>query len=63
MLKYEFERVECAARGYSLFTDGHREIIRRRAADGWRFAGSIPAVQRAGDFIESLDLVFEREEE
>lgn len=63
MLKYEFEQVKCAARGYSLFTDGHRDIICRRAADGWRFAGSIPAAQRAGGFIESLDLVFEREEE
>lgn len=69
MLKYEFERVECAAGGYSLFggvgleTDGHRDIIRRRAAEGWRFAGCIPASQRAGGFIENLDLVFEREEE
>lgn len=68
MLQYEFERVECSAGGYSLFggvgleTDGHREIICRRAYDGWRFVGSIPASQRAGGFIESIDLVFEREE-
>lgn len=63
MLKYEFEQVKCAVRGYSLFPDGHRDIIRRRAADGWRFAGSIPASQQAGGYIKSLDLVFEREEE
>ena len=66
MLKYEFERVDCAVGGYSLFGGGaqtHREIIQRRAAEGWRFAGCIPAAQRAGVAIESIDLVFEREEE
>lgn len=68
MRNYEFERVECTAGGYSLFggvgleTDGHREIIQRRGIDGWRFVGCIPASQRAGGFIESIDLVFEREE-
>ena len=30
-------------------------------AEGWRFAGWIPATQRAGGFIETIDLVFERE--
>ncbi len=69
MLEYAFEQVSCAAGGYSLFggigleTDGHREIIRRRGAEGWQFVGSIPAAQRAGGFIESIDLVFEREKE
>lgn len=69
MLQYEFERVECAVSGYSLFggvglnTDGHREIIRRRAVEGWRFAGAIPVSQRTGGFLENLDLVFEREKE
>lgn len=67
MYQYEFERVECAVGGYSLFggvgleTDGHRDIIHRRAAEGWRFAGCIPVSQRAGGFIEGIDLVFERE--
>ena len=49
MLEYEFERVDCTGSG------GYR------AADGWRFAGWIPATQRAGGFIETIDLVFERE--
>ncbi len=69
MSKYEyaFETVNCdSASGYSLFggvgltTEGHREIIAQRASGGWRFVGVIPASQRAGGFIETVDLVFER---
>lgn len=65
--EYEFETVNCdSATGYSLFggvgltTEGHREIIVQRASEGWRFVGVIPASQRAGGFIETVDLVFER---
>lgn len=68
MLEYEFETIDCdAASGYSLFggvglsTEGHREAILRRAAEGWRYAGCIPASQRVGGFIETVDLIFERE--
>ncbi len=70
MLEYEFETVSCdGASGWSPFggvgleTAGHQEIIRRRAAEGWRYAGCIPRSQRAGGFIETVDLVFERERE
>ncbi len=65
--EYEFETVACdCPSGYSLFggvglsTDGHRECIARRAAEGWRYVGCIPRSQRAGGFIETVDLVFER---
>jgi hypothetical protein len=67
MLEYEFETVECVESGYSLFggigleAEGYREIIQRRGADGWRYAGCIPKTQRAGGFIETIDLVFQRE--
>lgn len=69
MLEYEFETVNCddGGGGYSLFggvgieTTRHQEIIRRRAADGWRYVGFIPKRQRAGGFIETIDLVFERQ--
>ncbi|MGM9662482.1 MAG: DUF4177 domain-containing protein [Oscillospiraceae bacterium] len=67
MLVYEFETVDAGASGYSFFggvgltTETHREIIARRGAEGWRFAGCIPTQQRAGGFIEAWDLVFERE--
>ena len=70
MLEYEFETVSCDyGSGYSLFggvgleTDGHREIILRRGAEGWRYAGFVPKKQRAGGFIESIELIFERETE
>ena len=39
-----------------------REVIVRRAADGWRYVGCIPKSQRRPyGFIESIDLVFERQ--
>ena len=68
MLEYEFETVSCDyGSGYSLFggvgleTDGHREIILRRGAEGWRYAGWIPTQQMNGSILE-IDLVFEREQ-
>ena len=35
-------------------------LLNRRAAEGWRYVGFVPKRQRAGGFIESVDLVFER---
>ena len=69
MLEYEFEEVACdeGGGGYSLLggfgmeTVGHQEVILRRAAEGWRYAGFVPKRQRAGGFIETIDLVFERQ--
>ena len=69
MLEYEFENISCddGGGGYSLFggigieTVRHREIIRQRAADGWRYVGFLPKCQRGSGFIETIDLVFERE--
>ena len=31
-------------------------------AEGWRYAGFVPKKQRAGGFIESIELIFEREQ-
>lgn len=67
--EYEFETLELNAGGYSLFggvgiqTDGHREIIRRRAEAGWRYVGWLPTVQRATGHVEEIELVFERRKE
>ena len=63
----EFETVEADAQGCSLFggagivTQAHREVIRRRGADGWRLTACIPARQRGEGFVEAWDLIFERE--
>ena len=64
MLEYEFEEVSCGeVYGFYLReTAAHREVIVRRAADGWRYVGCIPKSQRRPyGFIESIDLVFERQ--
>ena len=65
MLEYEFEEVSCGeVYGFYLReTAAHREVIVRRAADGWRYVGCIPKSQRRPyGFIESIDLVFEQKQ-
>lgn len=67
MLEYEFDRVAAGADGYSLFggvgieLEICRDVILRRAAEGWRYAGWLPARQRATGHVEEIDLIFERE--
>lgn len=61
MLEYEFETI-AADRGFVVGkTIGHREAILRRAAEGWRYAGWIPAQQVSGT-VKEIDLIFEREQ-
>ena len=63
MLEYTFEKVPCN-RGVvvgKIPKEQHREMILRRAADGWRYAGWIPTQQINGGITE-LDLIFERED-
>ena len=66
MLEYEFERIAAGAEGYSLFggvgleMEAAREVILRRAADGWRSVGWLPAIQRTSGNGEEMGLVFER---
>lgn len=60
MLEYEFEKV--TGHGFaSTVIDDHRDIIQRRAGQGWRFAGWIPAKQKGYGYIAEIDLIFERE--
>lgn len=42
-------------------TGDYQSRIWKRAADGWHFAGCIPAIQQRNGLIETIDLVFERE--
>lgn len=67
-MQVEFERVGIDyGTGYSLFggikgaSESHREVILRRAAEGWHYAGYIPAVQRSTGYVEEIDLIFERD--
>ena len=69
MLEYEFEEVACDEGGggwspfggFGMETVAHQEIIRRRAEEGWQDVGVIPKRQRAGGFLETIDLVFQRQ--
>lgn len=38
----------------------HREIIDKKAQEGWRYAGFVPT-EFFGDRIRTVDLIFERE--
>ena len=59
MKQYEFEEVVMGGL-FGSRTVAHETIIKRRAAEGWEYVGCIPRSQRAGGFIETLDLVFRR---
>ncbi len=67
--QYEFFRLETEASGYSMLggvgivLSGHQEIIRARAAEGWRYCGCIPVRQRAEGYTTQVDLVFEKPED
>ena len=58
---YEYEYVTVIGEGISAtkFRE-HREIIDRRAKEGWRYAGWAPAHISNGEIVQ-LDLIFERE--
>ncbi len=60
MLEYEFVTVPSAKGVFLGKTEGHRNIIRQKAAEGWRYMGWVPSKQASG-FITELDLIFERE--
>ena len=68
MWEYDFVTIETEhGTGWNLFegiqidTQGHRELIARKALEGWRFVAAIPTRQHATGQIDALDLVFERE--
>ena len=67
MYIYEYERINSDLTGWGLSgnkyeTEEYKEITNRRAAEGWRYVGFIPALQRGTGHIEKMDLVFEREQ-
>ena len=58
---YEYKYVRLKATGVMVveFKD-RQEIIDRYAAEGWRYAGWIPATLGAYGAIGHIDLIFER---
>ncbi len=68
MYIYEYERVSSDFTGWGLSgniyeMEAYKNIIDRRAEEGWRYIGFIPALQRGTGHIEKMDLVFEKEKE
>lgn len=61
MLEYSFISVAVNRRREGLYlADDYREIIRRRAAEGWEFVQAIPL---EGHVEPRIDLVFARKGE
>ena len=66
---YSYEPVYCNLSGWGGLngkaweTDGYRDIIERKTAEGWRYVGYIPVSQRGTGHIEKMDLIFEKEAE
>lgn len=65
---YEYENIKIETNGYGLVHGkvyemefDHREIIKRRAEDGWRYVGFIPTTQRGTGHIQEIELVFEKQ--
>lgn len=61
MYRYRYVRVTGEGVAATKFQE-HRELIDRCAAEGWRFAGWVPAHITRGS-IERIDLIFEQEAE
>ena len=66
MYKYEYETVSCEFGGCGIGSGNiygigdYREIINRRAAEGWRYVGFIPTKRRGTGHMQELDLIFEK---
>lgn len=59
MYTYEYEHIHFTGI-MKLRSKDHEDVIDRRAKNGWRYVGFIPAVKSSG-FLEEIDLIFEKE--
>lgn len=60
MYRYEYVSVTGEGIAATKFKE-HRELIDRRAAQGWRYVGWVPAHIGPGGEIVQIDLIFEKE--
>ena len=47
--------------GLETRSEGHRELIRQKAAEGWRYAGFFPTGLNHEGVPFKVDLIFERD--
>lgn len=68
MYRYEYVTVKYDLKGYGPIAgnvysvENYRNIIDKRASEGWRFVGYIPVKQRGTGHSEEIDLIFEKNE-
>lgn len=68
MKKVEFVRVKSDLSGFGLVKgqkysfEGVEDIIKKRIEDGWSFEGYIPLETRGTGDIETMSLIFQKEE-
>lgn len=68
MKKVEFVRLKSDISGYGLFKgsvycfDDVEKIIQERIEGGWEYLGYVPVETRATGDIETMSLIFQREE-
>lgn len=68
MKKVDFVRIKSETSGYGFGKgmkysfEGVEEIIKERIEDGWSFEGYIPIETRATGDIETMSLIFQKEE-
>ena len=67
MYKYEYETVIIEFSGFGLINgnvykiDEYKDIINKRASEGWRYIGFIPTRQRGRTgHTDEIDLIFEK---
>lgn len=60
MKQYEYVRVQGTGVMSARFED-HRSVIDRYAAQGYSYAGYIPAAISAHGVVTEMDLIFEKE--
>jgi len=61
MKRYDYVQVTYTGI-YAAKLQEHREIIDRKAAEGWRYVGYIPTHEHAHGQTCSIDLIFEKDE-
>ena len=58
---YQYEYVTVAGEGFMAAKyRKHREIIDRRAVEGWRYVGYVPTRTNSNGQPTEIDLIFER---
>lgn len=68
MKKVEFERMQSVTVGFGGIKgskyqfEGIEEKVKQRILDGWTYLGYVPIITRSTGDVETISLIFEKEE-